>query len=503
MVEQRTTDILILGAGFGGFYLALRLDRTLARHPNVRITLVDKTNFSLFTPMLHEVAASDLDPSDIVNPIRKMLRHVTFYEGDVDSIDLQARQVTMCFGLSRQQRVLRYDQLVLALGSETRFFDDTTRANAVQMKTLGDAIFLRNRLIGLLEAATVEEDPAVRQTMLTFVVAGGGFAGVETIGAANDFLRSAIKHYPQLDAKMLKVILVHPGNVLLPEFHESLGRYAGDRLREAGIDVRLDVAVKSYDGQTVKLEPPPPPHKNPQHKPDEQADHTPRPPQRMEDIPARTLIWTAGVTPPPLVQSLPMKKEKGRVVVQSTMESAEYPGVWALGDCAHIPDAKTGKPFPATAQHATREAARLAKNLKAVLAGRPAKPFTFKTLGQLAAIGHRRGAAQVLGINFSGFFAWFFWRGVYWYKLPSLEKKVRVALGWLLDLFFSKDLVQLISIEDVQRMTMLGVQYQLDKPEAQISSRDGNKTAGHPPSSEPLPPPHRPLVEARTEAPAR
>jgi NADH dehydrogenase len=453
MAEPRKTHILILGAGFGGFYAAMRLDRTLARDPDVQVTLVDKDNFSLFTPMLHEVAASDLDPSDIVNPLRKMLRRVTFYEAKVQSIDLHAKSVTTCFGLQQRERVLHYDHLVLAMGSETRFFDDETRKHAITMKSLGDALFLRNRLIGLLEAAAVEEDPEVRRQTLTLVVAGGGFAGVETIGAVNDFLRDALKYYPQLKEEMLSVVLVHPGNVLLPEFAPSLGKYTGEKLRQAKIEVRLDTSVESYDGATVKLKPAPPPHKNPEHKPEHHADPSPRPENLHQDITAHTLVWTAGVTPPPLIQSLPLQKEKGRVVVQSTMESAEFPGVWALGDCAHIPDPKTGKAFPATAQHATREAVRLAKNIKASIRGGAPRPFTFKTLGQLAAIGKRRGAAQILGFNFSGFIAWFMWRTIYWWKLPTLEKKIRVGMSWGLDLFFSKDIVQIITPDEVRRLS--------------------------------------------------
>jgi NADH dehydrogenase len=295
---------------------------------------------------------------------------------------------------------------------------------------------------------------------MTFVVAGGGFAGVETIGAMNDFMRDAIKLYPKVDASMLRIILVHPGPVVLPEFSKSLGEYTTDRLRDAGIDVRLNTKVKSYDGHSITLDP-------------------------SEVIEAGTLLWTAGVEPSRLVQNLPMQKEKGRIVVNGCMESTEYPGVWAVGDTAAIPDpSNAGKPYPATAQHAIRQGAVLAKNIEAAVLGdgRTQKPFKYKMLGQLAAIGQRRGAAQVLGINFSGFIAWVLWRSAYLWKLPRLEKKIRVAFGWTIDLFFSRDLVQLITIEEIQKLTSFGVRNQLGPTDGQ-SRDDGQSPAVPAPAS--------------------
>jgi NADH dehydrogenase len=439
MTDGKKTQILILGGGFGGLYAALRLDRTLARNPGCEVVLVNNTNFTLFTPMLHEVAASDLDPSDIVNPIRKMLHHVNFYEATVRSIDLAARKVTINFGLHGHQRDLTYDHLVLSLGSSTRYFDDQTRQHAIEMKTLNDAILLRNRMIGLLELATIEQEAEVRQRLLTFVVAGGGFAGVEGIGAMNDFLRDAIKSYPLLDPKLLRVILVHPGKVVLPEFSEALGHYTTDRLRESGIEVRLSTKVKSYDGQTVQVDP-------------------------GDPIVTGTLLWTAGVAPSPLIQSLPLKQEKGRIVVNGCMECTESPGVWAVGDSAWIPDPfNDGKPYPATAQHAIRQGPVLARNIEAAVlgGGRVQKPFRFRMLGQLAAIGQRRGAANIMGWNFSGFIAWFLWRSAYLSKLPRLEKKIRVAFAWTLDLLFSRDLVQWITVDDIKRNAEFGMRHHL------------------------------------------
>ena len=457
----KKTRILILGAGFGGTYAAMRLDKTLARRDDCEVCLVDRDNFTLFTPMLHEVAASDLDPSDIVNPIRKLLKHVTFYEALVESIDLDAKSVEISYGFPRKRRRLGYDQLVVGLGSSTKFFDEQTRTNAVEMKTLGDALFLRNRMIGTLESATVEEDPEEQRRLMTFVIAGGGFAGVETVGAMNDFLRDALQYYPKVDAKMLRIVLCHHGDVLLPEFDPKLGRYTGEKLRAAGIDVRLKTGVKTYDGKVVQLDP-------------------------GEPIPAGTLLWSAGVAPDRLVTALPLKKDKGRIVVDACMRSVERPEVWVVGDAAAVPDASDGnKPFPATAQAAIRQGPRLARNIEAVVLGTgEPKPFKYKMMGQLAAIGQRTGTAQVFGFRFSGFIAWFMWRTIYLAKLPGLEKKIRVGIAWGLDLFFSRDLVQIFTLKDIQRVTAFGMRNQLG-PTAEATpapGHDGNHD--HPPAGE-------------------
>jgi NADH dehydrogenase len=427
------TQILILGGGFGGLYAALHLDKTLARDPDIEITLVNETNFILFTPMLHEVAASDLDMTNIVNPIRKMLRHVKFLQAIVEKIDLEQKTVTIAYAIPRQHRQIQYDKLLIAMGSETRFVDGPgLRENSVTIKTLDDAVFLRNRMIALLEAASIETDPDLQSRQLTFVVAGGGFSGVETISAMNDFLRDAMRYYPALSPEKLKIVLIHPGHVLLPEFSETLGHYTEEKLRQSRIDVRMNTKVTGFVDRQVNLDP-------------------------GDPIPAATLVWAAGVTPGPVIEALSIPKEKGRITVNPCMELEKYPGVWVVGDCAAIPDHQTGKPFPATAQHAIRQGKVVGRNIAAALRGRPQQPFRYTTLGQLAAIGQRRGVANILGVNFSGFFAWFLWRTLYLSKLPRLEKKVRVALDWALDLFFSKDIVQFITPREAEQIQRPGI----------------------------------------------
>lgn len=418
MTTNQITRILILGGGFGGVYAAMEMEKTLARDPNIEVTLVNRDNFFLYTPMLHEVAASDLDVTHIVNPIRKLLKRVHFFDGDVESIDLAARRVGVSHGAEHHHHELDYDHLVLALGSITNFYNLPGLAErALTMKTLGDAIHLRNQLIQNLEEADFECCPKTREPLLNFVVAGGGFAGVETIAGVNDFIREAVEFYPHLTEEMLRVVLVHPGTVILPELGEKLGAYAQRKLSERGVEIHSNCKVAALTGDRVIL-----------------SDGT--------EIKTNTLVWTAGTSPNPLLDALPCAKERGRVRVNECLEVEGWPGVWAFGDCASIPDPKTGQTYPPTAQHALREGKTVAQNIRAALRGGKKKPFTFSTIGLLAATGRRTGVAQIMGWQFSGFFAWFLWRMIYLSKLPRLEKKVRVALDWTLDLIFSKDLVQ-------------------------------------------------------------
>lgn len=410
------TRVLILGGGFGGLYAALEFEKR--KDPRFEVTVVNRENFFLFTPMLHEIAASDLDLTNIVNPIRKMIRHVNFFCGDVDKIDLKNKRVTVSHGFEHHSHDLEFDHLVLGLGSVTNFFNlPGVAERALTMKSLGDAIQLRNRLIAHLEEADTECAQADRSSLLTFVVAGGGFAGVETIASVNDFLRDALPYYPNLKESMLRIVIVHPGEFILPELGEKLGRYADRKLRERGVEIHAKAKVAAVRPNEIEL-------------------------STGKRITSSTLIWTAGVSPNPTLNLVACPKERGRIKVNANLEVEGIDGLWALGDCALVPDSTTGSYCPPTAQHASREGRILARNIIAEVYGKPKKPFSFKTLGLLAAIGSRTGVARILGVNFSGFLAWFLWRGIYWSKLPRTEKKIRVAIDWALDVFFSKDFVQ-------------------------------------------------------------
>jgi NADH dehydrogenase len=254
-------------------------------------------------------------------------------------------------------------------------------------------------------------------------VAGGGFAGVETVAALNDFVREALPFYPNLCEDMLRVMLVHSGPAILPELGESLGRYTEKVLAQRGVEIRLKTRVKSVTQSKVYL-----------------ADGV--------SIPSRTLVWTAGTVPSPIISSLPCAKERGRLLVNQFLGVPDWPDVWAVGDCAFVPDIRNpGKSHPPTAQHAIREGKVVAQNIAAALLGRPLRSFSFKTIGLLASLGRRTGVARIFGFNFSGFFAWWMWRTIYLSKLPGLDKKVRVAFDWTLDLLFPKDVCAVYDLD--------------------------------------------------------
>jgi len=437
---MKQSKVVIVGGGFAGLSAAMELDRTIARRADMDVTLVSRDNFTLFTPMLHEVAAGELDPADIVNPIRRILRRVKFVAADVQGIDLPAHRVQGVSSIWRRPVEFEFDHLLLAAGAETHFFGLPGLPEwAVTMKTLSDAALLRNRVLALLEEASLQPDPAARGALLTFVTAGGGFSGVETTGAINDLVRDAVRFYPALRADEIRVVLVHPGEVLLPELGTDLGRYAERKLRARKVDVRKGVRVAAYDGAAVTL-----------------VDGT--------VLPAATLIWTAGVRPSPAIAGLPLPKTGGRLTVNEFLAVPACPGVWAAGDCAAVPDGKTGTMHPPTAQHGLREGRIAAQNIAAAILGNPLTPFTFTTLGQLATIGHRSGVAQLFGVKFSGFFAWLLWRTVYLLKLPRLPKKLRVMMGWTLDLLFSRDLEQLITLRDVEAVGQLAARIRTHSP---------------------------------------
>jgi NADH dehydrogenase len=414
--------VYILGGGFGGLYSALALERRLGRESKVDITLVNRDNFFLFTPMLHEVAASDLELTTIVNPMRKLLRKVQLFAGEVENIDLRNSRLTLSHGFKRHSHTVPYDQLILALGSIANFHNLPGLADrAITMKSLGDAVALRNRLIAHLEEADTDCAQGEREPLLTFVVAGGGFAGVETIAAINDLLRQALPLYRNLHQETLRLVLVHPGPSILPELGEELGRYAQAKLEKRGIRIVLNTRVTSVSDDSVAL-------------------------TNGMVIRSSTIIWTAGTTPNPLLEALPCSKDHGRVVVNDYLQLPDFPNVWAVGDCAAVIDKSTGRTCPPTAQYALRQGRVAANNVVAAVRGRSAKKFSFRALGLMAAIGQRAGVADVLGVKFSGFIAWWLWRTVYLTKLPGWDRKVRVALQWTLDVLFSKDVTQYLTV---------------------------------------------------------
>ncbi|HEX4630110.1 MAG TPA: NAD(P)/FAD-dependent oxidoreductase [Chthoniobacterales bacterium] len=450
----KKTRIVIAGGGFAGLYAAKYLDTHLARRADVEVTLIARENFILFTPMLHEVASGDLAPGDIVNPLRRILRNVNVIEADVQHVDLGTRKIRCSHGVDRTEIEFEFDHLLLALGSETNFFDNAgIRDWAVTMKNLTDATLLRNRMVAFLEEASIERDAAVRRQWLTFVIAGGGFAGAETAGAINDFVRETTKFYRRIGDEEIRVVVIHPGDYLLPELGEELGRYAERKMRERKVEVIKGARVASYDGWVVTL-------------------------NNGISIPAATLIWTAGVKPSPVVAALSCVKEKGRIVADQYLQVPGFPGLWTAGDCAAVPDTyETGKFFPPTAQHGMREAIVAAKNIERTILGQSLKPFRYRTLGMLASIGHHTGVVSMFGFKFSGFIAWWMWRSVYLMKLPRLVKKLRVMIAWTLDLLFGRDIEQVITLRDIEELSERWARIRATRPASSSPALPETQTA--------------------------
>ncbi|MEW5989272.1 MAG: NAD(P)/FAD-dependent oxidoreductase [Chloroflexota bacterium] len=439
-VRQRPR-IVILGGGFGGVSVAQYLERLSGHGRDLDVTVVSQSNYLLFTPMLAEVASSALQAQHISAPVRACLPYTRFLRGDAEAIDLPARIVQVQTGLTVES--LDFDHLVLALGSVPHYHNLPGIAeHSFSLKTLEDASLLRNHVIRLLERADVETESIERQRQLTFVVAGGGFAGTELIAELYDLVYSVLHYYPRVSADELRFVLIHSRERILPELGPELADYALKKLQARGIEFILEARVAGATAEAVLL-------------------------KDGRQVPTYTLVWTAGNQPHPLLQTLPCQRNKaGAVLTDSALrvlwageqrsrgageqvageiqnpKSKIQNNLWALGDCAQIPDPDhDGQFYPPTAQHALREGKTLAKNIVAALNGRPLKPFRFRTIGLLVALGHRTGAAELRGWRFSGLLAWFMWRTIYLSKLPGLEKKIRVALDWTLDLLFPRDIV--------------------------------------------------------------
>jgi NADH dehydrogenase len=422
--------VLILGGGFAGVLTAQALEKRLGHRTDVEIWLCSRDNFMLFTPLLPEVCSGVLEPRHVVNPLRGMLKRPSSWciTGDARQIDLDARVVSVLGGDGDMHR-LHYDTLVLALGGVTHTFGiPGIEEHSVGMKTLADAFSLRNRMIEILERADLEENPDERRAQLTFVVGGGGFSGVETAGEVEDFIRKVRKHYfPKIRQEEISAHLVELRDRILPEMPEEMGAYARRQLEKRGFEVLTGMPIKELRENEVVIG-------------EGDAQRT---------IPTRTVIWTGGVRPAPLVAESGVEVDHaGRAVVQATMATSRD-GVFAIGDCAVIPnvDDPDGPAHAPTAQNAVREAKALARNIVAHIDGGQLEPFRYRPLGQLASIGHHTGVGVVFGIRVRGLLAWFMWRGCYWSRTPGFNRKVRVAIDWALTALFGTDPVQL-KVED-------------------------------------------------------
>lgn len=418
-MSRTTPQILILGGGFAGIAVATRLTHRL-RRGEASVTLVSRENFSIFTPMLPEVCSGALDVRHIVTPIRSQLRGASFVLADVEAIDAAERTTTIVHALTGRKESLRYDHLVIALGSSTSTFGLPGIAeHAFALKTLEDAARLRNRLVWLLEAADATSDAAVRRRLLTVAIVGGGFTGVEAAGEIEELFASVLRLYPHIRKDEVRVVLLEAGKTLLPGLPSRMGAYASRKLRSRRVEIRTGDGVASADESGMTL-------------------------QSGERIESATIIWSAGIAPAAVLAATQLPKTKrGALVVDSDLRVHGFENVWAAGDCAAVPDEHGGL-YPATAQHAIREGPRLADNVLAVLRGERTHDFRFNALGMMASLGARTAVAQLpRNLVLTGFPAWFLWRTYYLLRLPGLDRKLRVAFDWTLDLVFPRDVSEL------------------------------------------------------------
>jgi len=416
---NRKQRVVILGGGFAGVYTAMYLERALRRRNDFEIVLINKENYFVFQPMLAEVVSGSIGLLDTVSPIRRMLPRTELHVREIETIDTAGQTITTTPGFNLHPKVIDYDHLVVAFGSVTDFRGlRGLPEHAIPFKNLSDALYIRNHVIHVLEEAALEERGSeLRRQLLTFVVAGGGFSGVEVVAELNDFVRRVIKNYSQIDDSEIKVVLLHALDRILPELDEKLAIYAQNILAQRGVEVRLQTRLEAATGVEALL-----------------ADGS--------RIPTRTLISTVPSSPNPLIDLLQLPKEHGKLKAKATLLVENSNNVWALGDCALVP-MNDGGLCPPTAQFAIRQAKTAAHNIVASIRGRAFKKFHFKELGKLGALGHRSAVAQVFGINISGFAAWFLWRTIYLMKLPGWGRRLKVAASWTFDLFLAPELVQL------------------------------------------------------------
>ena len=423
MATGTTTTVLILGAGFGGISLARELARLTQTDRCLDIHLVNQENYFVFQPMLPEVVSCAIEPSHILNPLRHLCPNVTVHLATIANIDLKCRAVTLVGTDSRRPWELSYDHLAITLGLTMNLQTVPGMADhALPLKTLGDAFHLRNHVLSRLEEANSESDEALRQAILTFVTIGGGFSGVETMAALNDMVKAALSYYPKAQATGARMVLIHSRASILNELEPGLAQFARQKLEEHGVECRLGTTVTEITPHSVRL-------------------------STGEHLSARTAICTVGNAPHPLLTELALPHERGRILVEPTLQVQGVSNLWALGDAAQVPDVTRKGWCPPTAQYAMRQGRQAARNILSAVRGQAPQPFQFKGLGQMAIVGKHCGVAQIWGWKISGFVAWALWRSVYLMKLPGLRCKLRVALDWTMEVIFPRDIAKI----DVQR----------------------------------------------------
>jgi NADH:ubiquinone reductase (H+-translocating) len=417
-MKSRRSAIVIVGGGFAGTTLARSLQAQLGESAD--LTLISEESTSTFNPLLPEAVGASIFPEQVVAPLREMLMPGPgrrFVMGRVTDVDTISKTLN-CQTLSGP-RTVPYDHLVLAFGNRARLdLIPGMAEHALPLKTVGDALEIRNVVLRRLARIELEADMLLRQSLGHFVVIGGGFSGVEVAGELVDCLRSIRRFYPRVADAELKVTVLQDLDRLLPELSPRLGQAALQSLRRRGVDVRLGARAAHISETGVGL-------------------------ASGEAIAAHTVIGTIGTRSNRLVEAMGLATERGRIVVRPDMRVPGHEGVWALGDCALVPNAQDGKPSPPTAQFAVRQGRQLAANLLAALEGRALRDFAHRSRGQMASIGHMKGVAEVFGVPLSGLPAWFVWRAYYLSQMPTLRRKLRLFVEWTWGMFFPTDITHL------------------------------------------------------------
>jgi NADH dehydrogenase len=417
--------ILILGGGFAGVHTAMELERLLPAHERnrVEIDLISDENYMVFQPLLPEVVGGTIKVQHGVIPIRRLLKWTRVYLRQIQFIDVEKRTVGLAHGFQPKPDVISFDQLVICLGSRLDYSKvKGMEEHSIPFKYLKDAMRLRYEAVRALEEADIQVSAEERQKLLTFVVAGGGFSGVECIAELDDFLKHAVRSYHNLKASDIRCVLLQSADRILPEVDPVLADYAHKILERRGIEIRINVRLNAVSADAVLIQP--------------------KGGTESELLPTRTVVTTVPAAPDPLVMNLPCKLDRGRIVVDSGMNVPGFEHVWSLGDCAAVPQ-PDGITSPPTAQHAVRQAKVCAKNILAARTGRPKTTFQFTGLGKLASLGRRSAVAEVMGIKLRGILAWLAWKAIYLSKIPGFDRKVRVAMDWAFDLILPRDIAQI------------------------------------------------------------
>jgi len=422
----RATRIVIVGGGYVGMYTALRLQKKL-RGGEAEITVVDPQPHMTYQPFLPEAAAGSIEPRHVVVPLRRVLRKCQVLTGRVTTISNAAREVTVELA-DGHVTALGFDVLVVAPGSVARTLPIPGLAeHGIAFKTIGEAIFLRNHVLSRLDAADTTIDPALRRRLLTFMVVGGGYAGVEALAELADMARYASRYYPTIDRDDIRWILVEATGRIMPEVSPKMGRYTVERLLDSDIEVNLDTRVKSMVGGHVELD-------------------------DGQEFDTDTIIWTAGVKPSPMLDKTDLPRdERGRLDCHATLQVRDLPGVFSAGDCAGVPDLSKDDPEARTspsAQHAVRQAKVLADNVVAHLRQRPLKEYKHSYAGSVASLGLYKGVAEIYGVKLRGIVAWFMHRTYHVSRMPTWNRRVRIVFDWTGALLLGREVVSLGQINE-------------------------------------------------------